>query len=177
MGKKVFGIDPKELIFLGKGLEGRVFLTPDGNALKEFSHSSLCRYEYRTLKKVEGIKYFPKALVCKGRFLLREYVKGTPIKKYIEENGLSRQLSINLIEFADEFERLNLRVDGITKHIYIQDDESIKAIDLRRKKSYIHLSILRHLRDMGLVEDFLRVLREERPDLELQWSKTISRFI
>jgi predicted Ser/Thr protein kinase len=177
MGKKIFGIDINDLIFLGKGVEGKVFLTPDGNVLKVFSSSNLCRYKYKILKQMDEKIYLPKVLMCKGRFMLREYVNGTPIKEYIQTNGLSRNLALNLIDFVEDFERSRLRVDGISKHVFIQKDESIKIVDPRKKKYYIHSSILRTLKEAEVLEDFLKMLKAERPDLESQWSKAISKLI
>jgi len=176
MGKKIFGINVKDLVFLGKGVEGRVFLTPDGNVLKAYSHGSLCKREYKVLKRVEGKKYFPKIIECKGQFMLREYVKGTPIREYIQENGLSRKLSLNLIEFAEELEKLQIRLDGLSKHVFIQEDESIKVVDPRRKKIYMYKSLLLTLKKLEVLEDFLKILEEERPDLASSWSKFISRL-
>lgn len=125
---------------------------------------------------MEGKKYFPKAILCKGRLLLREYIKGAPLMEYIKENGLSRSLALNLINFAEFFQDSSLRLDGISKHLFIQDDESIKIIDPRRKKYYIYRPILRALKKEGALEKFLTVLNEERPDLALKWSNYISKL-
>ncbi|MFZ5969868.1 MAG: protein kinase [Bacillota bacterium] len=176
MGKKIFGIDIKDLVFLGKGVEGKVFQTPDGNALKVYTHTSLCGREYKVLKALEGNQYVPKVIQCSGRFMLREYVGGTPIKEYIQQNGLSRRLAINLIEFAEIFEALNLRLDGLSKHVFIQEDESIRAIDPRKRKASIHKSLLGTLKKIEALEAFLKILEEVRPDLKSKWNETISRL-
>lgn len=170
---KIFGIEKKDLTLIGKGVEGRVFLTPCGNVLKAFTNSKQCKYEYKILKIMEGKRYFPKAIDRKGRFMIREYVKGTPIKDYIEKKGLSRELIVNLIEFADDFEKSNLRVDGISKHVFIQDDESIKVVDPRRKKYYIYRPILRTIKEVQKLDYFLDILDEERPDLATKWKDYI----
>lgn len=174
MSKEIFGMEVSELVFLGKGVEGKVFLTPTGDALKAYSKSSLCRREYKVLKRLEGNKYFPKILKCKGRFMLREHIKGTPIKEYIEQNGISKRLTLNLIEFAEEFERLEIRLDGLGRHVFIQEDESIKAIDPRRKRNYMYKSLLITLKRVDALDEFLKILEEERPDLKKKWSKFIS---
>lgn len=177
MSKTVFGIKIKELSFIGKGVEGKVFLTPNGEALKVYKSSSLCKREYKILKLMEGNKYFPKVLNCKGRFMLRECINGTPIQEYIEQKGLSRKLALNLIEFSKEFEELRLRLDGVSKHVFIQTDESIKVVDPRRKKYYMHKSILRTLEKAGALDKYLKVLEEEKPDLRQKWDKYISNII
>lgn len=174
MSKEIFGMDVRELAFLGKGVEGKVFLTPNGDALKAYSKAGLCRREYKVLKRMEGSKYFPKILKCKGRFMLREHIKGTPIKEYIQQNGISKKLALNLIEFAEEFEKLEIRLDGLGRHVFIQEDESIKAVDPRRKKNNMYKSLLITLKRVEALEEFLKILEEERPDLKLKWSKFIS---
>ncbi|MCT4621500.1 MAG: serine/threonine protein kinase [Marinisporobacter sp.] len=178
MDKKILGIDRKDLVFIGRGVEGKVFLTPEGNALKVYRDPGRCKSEYKILKEMEDNPYFPKVIERKRRYMLREYVKGTPIREYIQKKGLSRDLALNLIEFTEVFEKLNIKVDGINKHIFIQEDESIKVVDPRRKKKYkIHRWVLITLKREGLIEYFLKVLEEERPDQVSKWSKDISKIL
>ncbi|SKC70017.1 hypothetical protein [Maledivibacter halophilus] len=177
MGKKIFGINVMDLNFIGKGVEGKVFLTPNGEALKVYRNTSLCKREYKILKMMEGNKYFPKVIKCKGKFMLREYIEGVPIKEYIEKNGLSKNLAHNLIEFAKEFEELKLRLDGVSKHVFIEEDESIKVVDPRRKKHYMHKSILRTLKKLGVIDKYLKVLEEEEPNLRQNLDKYIKNII
>jgi predicted Ser/Thr protein kinase len=176
VSKEIFGMEVSELVFLGKGVEGRVFLTPNGDALKAYSKTGLCRREYKVLKKLEGNKYFPRILKCKGRFMLREHIKGIPIKEYIQQNGISKKLALNLIEFAEEFERLEIRLDGLGRHVFIQADESIKVVDPRRKRNCMYKSLLITLKREDVLEQFLKILEEERPDLKIKWSKFIAQL-
>lgn len=177
MGKTIFGIKVTDLNFIGKGVEGKVFLTPNGEALKVYKSSSLCKREYKILKLMEGNNYFPKILNCKGKFMLREYIDGTPIQEYIKQNGLSRKLALNLIDFSKEFEELRLRLDGVSKHVFIQADENIKVVDPRRKKHYMYKSILRTLKKVDVLDKYLKVLEEEKPELRRKWDNYISNII
>lgn len=173
MGKKTYlGINIEECICIGKGLEGKVYLTPDGKALKIFNSARRCKEEYEVMKEVEGNTHFPKAFDYEGRYLLREYVEGLPIKEYIRQKGLSRQLALNLIHLAEDFEKLKIvKLDGVNNHVFVQEDESIKVIDLRRKKYFIYMHLFKTLKKEKVLDDFMKVLEEVRPELASKWMK------
>lgn len=179
IGKKYLGIDIKECKFLGKGCEGKVYLTPDGYALKIFKCKAKCKEEYEILKKVEGSKYFPKIINSSNRCILREYVPGEMIKDYIIKNGLSEQLAINLINLIEEFKRLSFKRQDIRgEHIYVQNDESIMVIDPRKsytKKVSIPISIIKDLEKVGVIDKFVKVLVGKRLDLACLWVSAINK--
>ncbi|WZL71492.1 serine/threonine protein kinase [Clostridiaceae bacterium 35-E11] len=177
MGKKAFGIDIKECMFVGKGKEGSVYLTPDGNVLKIYKNMDRCKSEYKILKKMESMQYFPKVMACNGRCMLREYIEGTSVVEYIQEKGLSRTLALNLIKFAEDFEQMKIRLDGLSKHVFIQEDESIKVVDPRKKDCRMYKYLLNTLKRTGKLDEFLNVLKDEKPDLLLRWHEAVSKII
>lgn len=170
MSKQIFGIDIKDFVKFGKGKEGLVCLTPDKKVLKVYNSLSRCISEYKILKELDGNKHFPKAFEAKGRFLLREYVDGTPVFEYIKDKGLSKRLAQNLIKLAEDFDNLkNIKLDGLDKHIFVLKNEKIMAIDPRRKKYRLYKPLLFALKRMGELDKFLKVLRQKRPDLASKW--------
>lgn len=180
ISKRYFGISLKECVFLGKGYEGKVYLTPNGHALKVFRNKSNCAAEYNILKKVEGSKYFPK-IIKKTKFcILREYVSGEILKDYIIKNGLSKKLAINLIKLVQEFQRLNFKkLDMRGAHIFVQNDESVKIIDPRKsfkKKVLIPFSLIGTIDKSGALDDFMKILVIKRPDLAILWMDAFKRM-
>ncbi|MCY6369056.1 serine/threonine protein kinase [Clostridium ganghwense] len=179
IGKKYLGIDIKKCKFLGEGCEGRVYLTPDGHALKIFKNKANCKAECNILKKVEGSKYFPKIIKANSRYILREYVDGNTLENYIIKNGLSKKLAINLIKLVEEFKKLNFkRLDMRGVHIFVQEDESVMVIDPRKtftKKISGPVSMLKSLEKVGALDKFIKVLISERPDLAVKWIKAFAR--
>jgi predicted Ser/Thr protein kinase len=172
MSREIFGIDVKDLVFIGKGVEGKVYLTPDKKVLKIYRRADRCRSEYKIFKKMENNKYFPNVIECKGRYMLREYVEGLPIRDYINKNGLSEKLALNLIKIAEEFYKFNnIKFDGLNKHVFIKDDDTIKVIDPRRRNYKFYESLMRSLEIVGVLEQFTTLLKEKEPKLASIWLK------
>lgn len=180
ISKQYFGVDIKKCKFLGKGYEGKVYLTPHMEALKIFKDKRKCKDEYDLLKRVEGSKFFPKAIEINKNYMLREYIPGTPLEKHIKKSGLSRRLSLSLIELIEEFERLGFtRLDITARHIYVQTNEEVRVIDPR--KCYIKQVpypeiLLSDLDRLHYLDDFLKILVEERPVLAEKWFEGLNRY-
>lgn len=170
MAKTIFGIDLKEFKRFNRGKEGVVYRGPDNMLLKVYANSSRCISEYKLLKKLEDSPYFPKVYKCRGIYMLREYVKGTPLVDYINENGLSKKLANNLIDLSEFFYNAKyLRVDGIDKHVFVCEGEKLMVIDPRSKKYRFHRSLLRVLKRLNQEEVFLTELAKNRPELVSLW--------
>jgi predicted Ser/Thr protein kinase len=180
ISKEYFGVSIKKCKFLGKGYEGRVYLTPQMEALKIFKDKRKCKDEYDLLKKVEGSKFFPKALQINENYMLREYVPGTPLENYIKKNGLSRKLSLSLINLIEEFERLGFtRLDITARHIYVQSDEDVRVIDPRKcyiKEVPFPELMLSDLERIHHLDNFLKILVQERPNLAVKWFKGLNSY-
>ena len=169
-----FNIDLTTCNFLGQGRNGKVYLLPNGNALKIFFKDQNCKHEYEILKSVEGDKHFPRVYEYNYNCMLREYVGGTPIQNHIIKYGLSVKLANSLIELIEDFKSLNFtRLDIRCEHIFIQKNEDIKIIDPRKTYSkvipYPH-SILATLNKLGVLDDFFKIVNVVDDKLYQLWS-------
>ncbi len=169
-----FNIDLSTCKFLGQGRNGKVYLLPNGNALKIFFKIENCNHEYEILKSVEGNKHFPKVYEYNSNCMIREYIGGVPIKNYINEYGLSVYLATNIIELIQDFIKLGFtRLDVRCDHIFIQQDVTIKVIDPRRTFTkvipYPH-SILGTLNKLNVLDDFFNTLKNTNVKLYEDWS-------
>lgn len=159
----------KNYQFLGQGRNGRVYLMPDGRAVKVFKKASACKEEYEILKAVEGSRYFPKVFTHTSHYIIREYVGGTNLYEYLNSRTLTRDFVIRIANLVDElkalgFKKLNLRFS----HLFVQKDGSLMLIDPRKsfkQKIPYPKSFLISLWKIGLLGKFLKILEEERPDL------------
>jgi len=181
ISKKYFEIDLKKCKLLGEGCEGKVYLTPEGYALKIFKNKKKCKQEYYLLKKVEGSKYFPKVIEIEDNYMLREYVGGKSLEDYLKKNKLSEKLAVNLIELIEEFQRLGFkRLDMAPRHIFVQHGERIKVIDPRKcftKRIKFPYILLKYLEKEKKLEKFITILIKERPKLAEEWIKLINRYL
>lgn len=161
--------------YLGHGKNGKVYLMPNGKVVKICKSRRICIEEYEVLKAAEGSHFFPKAYCRIDRAMIRDYVDGEVLLKYIKKNGLSRKLAISLINLIEEFKKLGfIRLDIRGTHIYVQKDKSVMVIDpashSRWKEKYPRL-MLRDLRRLKVLKKFYNILREERPDLYKLWKR------
>lgn len=174
-------LDIKKCRFLGKGKEGKVFLTPEGFALKIFYSKKHAKAEVDILEKVKDSRFFPRVLFIADKMVLRDYVEGTNLYNYLLENGLSFNVAIELIELVEEFKRLNFtRINIRNAHIFVNSNEKIKVIDPR--KPYIKYTpypkdIIGILDKLNLFDDFLKYLAEYNPSLLNYWSKGFDYYI
>lgn len=170
MSKKIFDIGIKDFQKIGQGVEGSVYLAPGQRVLKVYRSPTRCKSEYKILKEMEGSPFFPKVQECRGRYMLREYVDGTPIVRYIRNKGLSAKLADNLISLAEVFDQHgNIKLDGIDKHIFVLADERVMVIDPRRKKYRLYQRLLRAMKKLEVYDSFVTLIKEKKPELVSKW--------
>lgn len=163
-------VDLRSCKYLGGGHSGQVYLMPDKKVLKIFNSSHSCKREFDILKSVEGSPHFPKAYEMDKYYMIREYVGGTNVKDYLIKHGLSRSFVIRVIELIDDMKKLGFtKLEMRFPHLFVQKDGSLMLIDPR--KSYVQdipypKSFLRKLKKMGLLQEFIKILNEERPDMD-----------
>jgi RIO-like serine/threonine protein kinase len=140
---------------------------PDGRVLKIFNSSTSCRNEYNILKSVEGNRYFPKAYEAGKYYIIRDYVGGINVERYLKKYGLSREFVIRVANLVEDMKKMGFKkLDIRFPHLFVQPDGSLMMIDPR--KSYEEnipypKSFLKRLRKMGLLEQFMKILDEEKP--------------
>jgi RIO-like serine/threonine protein kinase len=173
VGKKYFGIDIDKCKYIGKGYEGKVYLTPDGSAIKIFKSKIDCEEEYNILKKVDGSNFFPKVFDIYKNCILREYVAGIEFDKYLKKNEMSKRLAVSVINLIQEFYSLGFtKINIVCKHIFVQGDESIKVIDPRKTYTAnepIPVHILKEIDKSSNIDFFIKVLIEINPKLGCKW--------
>ena len=169
-----FNIDLNTCKYLGQGRNGKVYLLPNGNALKIFYKEENCKHEYEILKSVEGNKHFPNVYEYSSNCLIREYVGGILIENYIRQYGLGINLAENLIKLIQDFKKLGFtRLDIRCEHIFIQENVSIIIIDPRRTYSKVisyPSSILKSLNKLDVLDNFFSILKDINIKLYKDWS-------
>jgi predicted Ser/Thr protein kinase len=161
--------DIKRSKYLGQGHSGKVYLMPNGKVIKIFKNSDSCRDEYNILKTVEGSCHFPKTYELGTRYMVRDYVGGINMREYLYQYKITRSLVLRIANLVDDlkelgFKKLNLRCS----HLFVQNNGTLMLIDPRKNFTQnipYPKSFLNDLKKIDLLEDFLKILRQERPDL------------
>lgn len=159
--------------YVGEGHNGKIYLLKDGRILKLFKNRKACSEEYEILSSVDGNPHFPRIYEYGINYMIRDYVGGENLKKFIEKNGLPESLAHNIINLMEEFKRLNFtKIDIRCKDIFVQDDGSLKVIDpkslYRRERDYPH-KLMKGLNNLDVLDNFEQVLKKVRPDLYKLW--------
>ena len=135
----------KEAELLGEGHNGVVFLLKNNKAIKIFRRMSVWKDESSILKRVRKSRFFPRIYEAKTGYIIREYVDGIRLDKYLRRGNLDEELCKELYLMILEFERLGFkRIDIRCKDIYIQDDYTLKIIDPKNNYKK-RVSFPRHL--------------------------------
>ncbi len=135
----------KEAELLGEGHNGVVFLLKNNKAIKIFRRMSVWKDESSILKRVRKSRFFPRIYEAKPGYIIREYVDGVRLDKYLRRGNLDEELCKELYLMILEFERLGFkRIDIRCKDIYIQDDYTLKIIDPKNNYKK-RVSFPRHL--------------------------------
>jgi len=116
--------------FLGKGNNGVVYRIDTHKIIKIFNDEEVCKTEYEILKASMHCPSFPKIFDYGDYFIIREFVDGVRLDKYLNHNPLNQKLVISLVDLINNFKELGYKkLDIRCKDLYVQDDFSIKVID------------------------------------------------
>lgn len=178
---KHFDINLLDCKFLGKGHNGVVYMLPDGKVIKICFDPISCKKEYLILKRVNNNKHFPRVYCMLGNYMIRDYVDGVTLPRYIKSYGLDRDLAIKIINLFEEFKKLKfLKEDIRCKDIMVQPDGSLMVIDPKKfysKKRDFPRHLSKGLSKLGVLNFFISVVKEEKPVLYKQWHKNLNEYI
>lgn len=171
----------KKSDYLGRGNNGVVYLLPDGKIIKIFNSPKVCKSEYETLVKSRKSEYFPKAYEHGNFYIIRDYVGGVRLDKYLRRNHINRKLTEHIIGLYKDFKKLGYRkLDIRCKDLYVQEDYSIKVIDPKNqydeKVSYPR-HLMRGMEKRGRLEEFLHFLKDVDYKLYESWHEKVYIYI
>lgn len=166
-------ISIRDLEFIGKGTQGKVYRIDFQKCIKVFKRKKECKEELKTLLMAQGDMHFPILYEYGANYIVREYINGIELNEYLSKQKLTPQLSKKLIELYEAMIKVGyLRQDAAIFHIFVMPSGELKLIDTAKamkKKSTIPNLLISGLEDIGYKEDFFNFLKSNRPDLYIQW--------
>lgn len=166
----------KTAALIGKGHNGIVYKLKNGKVMKIFKETTICKEEYATLKKASKLsKNFPKVYLYKPYYIIRDFVPGIRLDKYLKQHPLCEKLAKNIIALIEEFKKLKFkRLDIRCKDIYVQLDLSLKVIDpkhqFRKVVSYPR-HLMKGLDKLGVMGDFFVYLKKHSEEEYHHWKE------
>lgn len=116
--------------YLGKGNNGVVYRINDRTIIKIFNEKKVCQKEKEILIASQKCSNFPKVFEYGEYYIVREFVDGIRLDKYLRHNCLNKTIVMNLVNLINRFKELNYKkLDIRCKDLYIQEDYSLKIID------------------------------------------------
>ncbi|SFB31532.1 hypothetical protein [Clostridium frigidicarnis] len=172
----------RESEVLGHGNNGIVYLLPNGKVMKIFGKKSVCDDEHYILKKVnKKSSHFPKVYERGDNYMIRDYVGGYRLDKYLRKHNLNKILCLNLIELIKEFEKLGFtKLDTRCKDLYVQDDFTLMIIDPKQcytKQVLTPEHLMKGLEKRNQLDLFLDCLKEYDCKLYNKWYKSYMNYL
>ncbi|MCY6484164.1 protein kinase [Clostridium aestuarii] len=167
--------------FLGRGHNGIVYLLPNKKIIKIFKDKKVCNKEYDILKKTENSKYFPKTYAHGPYYIVRSYVGGERLDKYIKKRGFNKEIAHNIIKLIKEFKRLEFKkLDIRCKDLYIGKQFSLRVIDPKNNYSEEVIyprHLMKGLNKLGVLDEFLSAVNDECPEAYKLWNFRMKQYL
>lgn len=177
-GEDVVVLNKSPLEMIGKGRQGAVFRFTDDIAVKVYGNPEDCEREYYALSLGQHTNLLPKIYKKGENYIAMEMVKGIDLREYLQSQPLTEQLSQKLIEMLLTFKEIGYeRIDHHKRQIYIQDDLSLKVIDVGRTvwRDRVYPYPRKLLNSLGedYKQTFLEHVKKFAPKLYEEWQHYI----
>ncbi|GAA0345175.1 hypothetical protein GCM10008967_39510 [Bacillus carboniphilus] len=166
-------VNKSDLEMIGKGRQGAVFKVNHKMVVKVYGDIVDCEREYYAMSLGKKTQLLPK-IFCKGEnFIVMEMVGGVDLREYLQSQPLTKELSYELIKLLITFKKIGYeRIDHHKRQIYLQEDGSLKVIDVGRtvwrNRTYPYPRKL--LTSLGEYKNtFLEHVKELAPRLYTEW--------
>lgn len=163
--------------YLGKGNNGVVYLLPDNKIIKIFNSTEVCEMEYDTLLKSRKSRYFPKVYEHGSHYVIRDFVEGVRLDKYLKRNPMNRVLAEHIVNLYRDFKKLGYkRLDIRCKDLYVQEDYSLRVIDPKnqyKKRVSYPRHLMKGMEKRNRLDEFLFYLKDIDKELYDSWSERI----
>lgn len=167
--------------FLGKGNNGVVYRIDEHKIIKVFNEEKVCRKELAILKASSKCEAFPKVYGYGDFFIIRDFVEGIRLDKYLNRNPINREIVQSIVDLIADFKRLHYKkLDIRCKDLYVQEDFSLKVIDPKNNYSKT-MNYPRHLmkgiykrNQIGYFFFYLQQIDKELCD---KWKKQFQQYV
>jgi predicted Ser/Thr protein kinase len=145
--KNYGGYNIKDLEILGKGTQGSVYKIDNKKCIKIFKKKSDCAKEKVTLEMAQNSKYFPRVYTCGEDYIVREYIEGIELDKYLKHYPLTINISKKILDIYEAIGEVGYkRQDIVLFHILITKEGSFKIIDtgrvMKERRTYPKLILM-----------------------------------
>ncbi|MCH6266777.1 MULTISPECIES: hypothetical protein [Neobacillus] len=166
------------LTMIGKGRQGAVFHYTNDICVKVFGNEEDCEREYYALSLGQQTTLLPRVYAKGKLYIAMEIIKGVDLREYLQSQPLTEELSAKLIDMLITFKKIGYeRIDHHKRQIYLQEDGSLKVIDVARTvwRDRVYPYPRKLINSLGkeYKEVFLSHVQALSPDLYEEWQNFI----
>lgn len=166
---------------LGEGHNGVVFLLPNNRVIKFFRRYEVWYDESYILKMAQKSRFFPKVYECGKGYIIRDYVGGIRLDKYLKSNSLTEKICEELYLMIRDFEKIKFkRLDLRCKDLFVQDNENIIIIDPKNnyKKTVTYpRHLMKGLSKKQCLDYFLNYIEKRDFRRYVYWDYKINKYL
>lgn len=174
-------IKTENLKFLGRGTQGSVYRIDDDRCIKIFKKRNSCQDELHSLLISQSDSSFPKLYSYGDKYIVREYIDGTPLDEYLAKKPLTDKLCHKIIKLYISMKYVGFeRLDCALFHIFLLNDGSLKLIDTAKamKKHYSYpVIIIKGLSQLNYKKRFLSFVKENYPQIYAEWNIVLRTYV
>ncbi|ACB85154.1 AarF/UbiB family protein [Natranaerobius thermophilus] len=168
--------NPYSYPLIGKGFQGAVFLISSNKCVKVYGRSIHASRESDVLSNSQHSPIIPKIYEIGYKYIVMEYINGTPLDKYLSLKGfISKEMTENILMLLSEMEQLNFkRLDIKLRDVIITKHMNMKVLDhvnAHFKQRNVPKDLMNDLKAIGLLKPFLNQLNRINPNLYRKWCK------
>ncbi|WP_051560480.1 hypothetical protein [Clostridium beijerinckii] len=105
---KYSNLDTDNLEFLGSGTQGKVCKIDSQKCIKVFKKKQICSDEIETLVMEQMDLHFPRLYAFGRNYIIREYIDGIELDKYLSSNPLSENISPKLFNYMKQWIQIEM---------------------------------------------------------------------
>lgn len=166
--KSYGGYDLNNLEYIGKGIHGKVYKIDSVRCIKIFRKTSFYEKELSTLQMAQNNKHFPKIYEWNEGYIIREYIDGIELDKYLKDNPLTLEMSEKIINLYEALKEVGFkRLDAVLFHIFVIPSGELKLIDttrVMRKETIYPKLLIDGLKKLGYKNEFMNHLKTLKYD-------------
>lgn len=166
---------------IGEGHNGVVFLLPNDMVIKFFREKKVWQDESSILIKTKKSRFFPNIHYMGKNYIVREYVDGIRLDKYLKKNKLNEHICSELYEMICDFKRLKFsRIDVRCKDIFVLENGNLKVIDPKnnyKKTVKYPRHLMKGLYKRDCLEVFLKYLENRDFEKYTYWKYKIQAYL
>ncbi len=163
---------------LGKGRDGSVYQISEEWCVKVYKKEEIQKLELHALEIGQVSPVIPRLYGYGTNYIVMELVKGPSLKECLrKEKRMSEVRAKKILFMLEELKKAGFtRHDAEVRHIFFNEMDEIKVIDLKRamttERTY-PAKLLHGLKEIGFMHDFLEHIIKLRFNLYKEWESQV----